>query len=405
MAATTVVRGIDVLLTMDPNRGAGQWGRIDDGAVAMVGDRITWVGRSADAPPASVVVDGAGCVGLPGLVDCHTHAVWAGSRAVEFQRRLAGANYTDILMAGGGILSTVRATREASLEHLTELAAHRLGAMRDKGVTAVEIKSGYGLSPEAEERCLKAAKAAGTRAGVHVSTTFWGAHTVPEEFRGNRAGYVREVIEVQLPRLADIADAIDVYVDDGAFTVEEGRAILSAGRQRGLHVRIHAEQVAYTGAAEMAADLGARSADHLEQIDAAGIAAMARSGTLAVLLPGAMLYLRDPPPPVGAMRVAGIRMAVATDLNPGTSPVADLWACATLACVTMRLTVEEALCGITSAAADVLGLADRGRLRPGGAADFVLARPAIGEPPEPAVLLQHLGAPRLEALFVGGVRV
>ena len=371
----------------------------------MVGDRVIWVGKTANAPSASEVFDGSGCVGLPGLVDCHTHAVWAGSRAAEFEQRLTGANYTDILMGGGGILSTVNSTRSASLETLTELAAARLAGMREKGVTAVEIKSGYGLSPEAEERCLRAARHAGERAGVYVSTTFLGAHTVPAEFRGNRSSYVREVVDVQLPRLVDLADAIDVYVDDGAFTLDEGKRILSAGRQAGLALRIHAEQVSHTGAAAMAAGLGARSADHLEQIDAEGIAAMARSGTIGVLLPGAMLYLRDPAPPVAALRIAGVRMAVATDLNPGTSPVADLWVCATLACVSMRLTVQEALCGITAVAADVLGLPDRGRLRPGSAADLVLARPAVGEPVEPAVLIQHLGAPRIEALFVGGVRV
>ncbi len=402
MTPTKVVRGIDTLLTMDPSLGTGSLGRIDDGAVAMSGDRVSWVGKSADCPPAPEVVDGSGCIGLPGLVDCHTHTVWAGSRAVEFQQRLAGANYTDILKAGGGILSTVRQTREASVEALVDLAAARLRGMLAKGVTAVEIKSGYGLSPEAEERCLRAARLAGAKAGMHVSTTFLGAHTVPVEHRGDRAAYVREVIDVQLPRVAELADAIDVYVDRGAFTVEEGQQILTAGKARGLAVRIHAEQVAHTGAAAMAAKLGATSADHLEQIDTAGIAAMGQHGTIAVLLPGAMLYLGDPSPPVAALRRAGVQFAVATDLNPGTSPVADLWVCATLACVTMRLTVEEALRGITAVAADVLGMPDRGRLRPGSVADLVLARPAAGEPMEPAVLVQHLGAPQIARLVVGG---
>jgi imidazolonepropionase len=402
MTATKVVRGIDTLLTMDGSLGSGAWGRIDDGAVAMSGDRVIWVGRTADCPDAPNVVDGSGCIALPGLVDCHTHAVWAGSRSVEFEKRLAGAHYTDILAAGGGILSTVRNTRSASLQILTELATARLAGMRARGVTTVEIKSGYGLHPEAEERCLRAARLAGEAAGVRVSTTFLGAHTVPIEHRGDRAAYVRQVIEVQLPRVAELADAIDVYVDDGAFTVEEGRAILTAGRDRGLAVRIHAEQVTATGAAKMAAELGALSADHLEHIDAAGIAAMADAGTIGVLLPGAMLYLRDPAPPVAELRHAGVRMAVATDLNPGTSPVADLWVCATLACVTMGLTVEEALCGVTAVAADVLGMPDRGRLRPGSVADLVLARPAPGEPTEPAVIVQHLGAPRIEAVIVAG---
>ena len=402
MTPTKVIRGIDTLLTMDPSLGSGRWGRIDDGAVAMSGERVIWVGHTADCPDAPQIIDGSGCIALPGLVDCHTHAVWAGSRAVEFEKRLAGANYTDLLKAGGGILSTVRRTREASEDVLSELAAARLRGMRGRGVTTVEIKSGYGLSPESEARCLRAARRAGVLADVHVTTTFLGAHTIPAEHRSDRAGYVREVIEVQLPAVAHLADAIDVYVDEGAFTVDEGRSILSAGRALGLRVRIHAEQVAHTGAAAMAAGLGAASADHLEQIDDAGIAAMAASGTIGVLLPGAMLYLRDPSPPVPALRAAGVPMAVATDLNPGTSPVADLWTCATLACVMMRLTVEEALCGITSVAADVLGLPDRGRLTPGSRADMVLVRPAPGEPSEPAVIVQHLGAPTVVAVIRGG---
>lgn len=402
MQPTRVVRHVDTLLTLDPSLGEGPLGRIDGGAVAFAGDRVVWVGPDPEAPDAPEVVDGAGCLGLPGLVDCHTHAVWAGSRAVEFERRLAGADYTEILKAGGGILSTVAATRAASEDQLVEYATERLRAMAARGVTTVEVKSGYGLNADAEARCLRAARRAGEGAGVRVLTTFLGAHTVPAEHRKDRAAYVDDVVNHQLPAVAGLADFVDVYVDDGAFTVDEGARILSAGQALGLGVRIHAEQVAHTGAAHMAAELGALSADHLERIDDVGIQALARAGTVAVLLPGAMLYLRDTPPPVDRLRAAGVPMAIATDLNPGTSPVNDLWTCATLACLTMGLTVEEALRGITAAAADALGRPDLGRIRPGALADLVLVRPPPGEPCEPAVLIQHLGAPRVQARFLAG---
>jgi len=397
-----VVRGINTVLTMVVGDDRSRSARRFDAAVAFDGGRVQWVGASAEAPAADTVVDGSGCVGLPGLVDCHTHAVWAGSRADEFQRRLAGERYTDILAAGGGILSTVRATRAADLETLVTLCAARLQKMRRRGVTTVEVKSGYGLSPEAEERMLRAAREAGRRAGVRVLTTFLGAHAVPAEHRRDRAAYVHEVIHDQLPRVAALADFVDVYVDEGAFTVEEGRAVLEAGLRQGLRPRVHAEQVAHTGAAAMAAALGATSADHLERIDDTGIAALAARGTVAVLLPGAMLYLRDSAPPVARLRAAGVPMAVATDLNPGTSPVDDLWTCATLASVTMGLTVDEALLGITANAALALGRPDLGVLRPGAAGDMVLVEVPPGETPGPEALVQYLGPPTVRAVIHRG---
>ena len=404
MEPTLVVTDIDALCTMDPDLGEGPLGRIPHGAVAFEGERVCWVGPAAQAPEAPRRIDGTGCVALPGLVDAHTHTAWAGSRAVEFEQRLAGADYTAILEAGGGILSTVRATRAAAEDELVILTAARLRAGLARGVTTAEVKSGYGLSVEAEHKLLRAAGRAGEVAGVRVLRTFLGAHAIPPEWRSDRDGYVRQVIEEQLPVVAADADFVDAYVDRGAFTVDEGRAILSAGRDAGLGLRIHAEQVAFTGAARMAAELGALSCDHLERIDDDGISAMARAGTVALLLPGAMLYLKDSPPPVEALREAGVPLAVATDLNPGSSPVGDLWACATLATLTMGLTVPEALRGVTAVAADSLGRPDLGRLRPGGAGDLVLARPAPGEPAEPASLVQFLGAPRVEAVVAGGVR-
>jgi imidazolonepropionase len=401
-AATRVLRDIDVLLTMDPGLGEGPLGEIRDGAVAFDGHTITWVGRSVDAPDAPDVVSLPGTIGLPGLVDCHTHAVWAGSRADEYRRRLAGERYDAILAAGGGILSTVRATRAASEDELVHLATARLRRMRDRGVTTVEIKSGYGLAPEPELRILRAARRAGEAAGVRVVRTFLGAHAVPAEHRGDREAYVREILEVQLPAVAAEADLIDAYVDRAAFTVEEGERVLRAGRALGLGVRIHAEQVSHTGAAAMAAGLGATSADHLERIDAAGIEALAAAGTVAVLLPAAMISLRDRPPPVAALREAGVPFAVATDLNPGTSPMDDLWLAASLACLTLGLTVEEALRGITVEAARALGLTDRGRLAPGLLADVLVVEPPPGEPMAAAPLIQFWSGARVRARYLGG---
>ena len=398
------VQDIGTLLTMDPVHGGGL-GRLDDAAVVLEGDRVAWIGPSANAPACDERVDAAGGVVLPGLVDCHTHAVWAGSRAREFEQRLAGASYTEILEAGGGILSTVRATRVATEERLLADAIARLRGLVARGTTVVEVKSGYGLDATTEARLLRVARQAGEAVGITVRTTFLGAHAIPAEWRHDRDGYVDDVIARQLPQAAPYADFVDVYVDRGAFTVDEGRRVLEAGRQAGLGVRIHAEQVAHTGAAAMGASLGALSCDHLERIDPAGIEAMAAAGSVAVMLPGAMLYLRDPAPPVAALRAAGVPLAVATDLNPGSSPVADLWTCATLAAVTMGMTVEEVLRGVTAVAADALGLPGHGRLTVGGPADLVVVRPPPGEPPEPASLVQHLGGGQVDAVFAAGRRL
>ncbi|MEZ4241520.1 MAG: imidazolonepropionase [Myxococcota bacterium] len=401
----TLVHDIDLLLTMDPEAGEGRLGALRDAAIRFEGDRVAWIGPTAAAERgADEVVSGRGCVALPGLVDCHTHAVWAGSRADEFERRLAGEDYTAILKAGGGILSTVRATRAASEDELVALGAARLSRLAARGVTAVEVKSGYGLTPQGERKLLVAARRAAEAAGLRLSRTFLGAHTVPAEWRHDRAAYVAQVIEEQLPLCAPEADAIDVYVDDGAFTVAEGEAILRAGQRHGLAARIHAEQVAATGAARMAAGLGARSADHLERIDPAGIDALAAAGTVGVLLPGAMTYLRDPAPPVGALREAGVRLAVATDLNPGTSPVADPWVCATLAAVSMRLPVEDVLLGLTRHGAAAIGRDDLGVVQVGGPADLALVAPPPGEPASAAALVQTVGLTAVRGVWVGGAR-
>lgn len=403
--ATLLVTDIDLLLTMDPTQGEGPLGQQHDAALWIRDGVVVWMGPRREAQaygPPDEEISARGCVVLPGLVDCHTHAVWAGSRADEFRRRAAGEDYSSILERGGGILSTVRAVRGSSEETLAVLAAQRLAQLARRGVTTIEIKSGYGLSVDAELSLLRAARRAGELAGVRVVRTFLGAHTIPAEWRHDRAGYVACVIEQQLPVCAREADAIDVYIDRGAFTLDEGRAILTAGRAHGLDLKVHAEQVVYTGAAEMAARLGARSADHLERIDDAGIAAMAAHGTIAVLLPGAMLYLHDTPPPISALREAGVPFAVATDLNPGTSPIFDPWTAITLAVVTMGLTIEEALLGATRVAAEALGHSELGVLRPGAPADLVVVRPPPGESPDVGAIVQSFGGPRIEAVVRAG---
>jgi len=385
----TVVHSIRRLYTMDPEREG--LGIIEDAAVAIEAGSIAWVGPSKQAPEGRRTVDASGLVGLPGLVDPHTHSVWAGSRADEFGQRLAGANYADILEAGGGILSTVRATRSATSDDLVSYAQTRLAHMRTRGVTTAEVKSGYGLSPEHEQVLLGAANPA--LHCIDVVRTFLGAHTIPAEYRHKRSAYVDQVIHEQLPLCAPHADFVDVYCDRGAFDVDEAVAILKAGQSHGLRVRAHAEQVTHTGIAEAAAELGATALDHLEHVSSEGIAAMAAAGTVAVLLPGAQLYLRDSPPPVNALREAGVPMAVGTDLNPGSSPVHDLWTAATLSMLIAGLTMEEAILGITRHAAAALGLSDRGWIGVGMRGDLALFEPPVGEPATVESLLQHMGRP------------
>lgn len=368
-------------------------------SVLVEGDRIAWIGPDADAPRADETLDARGHILLPGLVDPHTHTVHAGSRVEEFARRLAGASYTEILEAGGGIHATVRAVRAADEAELTRLARARLDGMLAGGVTTVEIKSGYGLTPADEAKMLRAARAAS--GPVEVVPTFLGAHARPP----GRDDYVDEVVGPQLDACRGLAVGIDVYCDRGAFTLAETERILRAGRDAGLALHVHAEQVAHTGAAALAASLGALSADHLERIDDAGIRAMASAGTVAVLLPGAMLTLRDTAPPVARLRAAGVRIAVGTDFNPGSSPLRDLLGCAGLACVTMGLTAEEALAGVTAHAADALGRPDLGRLEVGARADLALFAPPPGEAADPRVLVQYLGGHAATWVCKGGVTV
>ncbi len=380
--------------------GREAYGLVDDGAFLVDGDRLAWVGRRDEAPEAGETVDCGGRLVTPGLIDCHTHLVYAGNRANEFEMRLTGASYADIAKAGGGILSTVRSTRAASEDELVEAALERLDGLLAEGVTTVEIKSGYGLDIEAELRMLRAARRLGTMRPVEVKATFLGAHALPPEFKDDRAGYIRLVCEEALPAAArqGLADAVDAFCEGIAFSVDEVEQVFRKAEALGLPVKLHAEQLSNLGGAKMAARHNALSVDHIEYLDEAGVEAVAKSGTVATLLPGAFYYLREKQaPPVEALRRAGVPIAVATDLNPGSSPVHSLLSTLNMAAVLFGLTPEEALKGATVNAARALGLADRGRLAKGLRADFVL-----WDAEAPVDLVYPLGRNPVHAVVRGG---
>jgi imidazolonepropionase len=358
-------------------------GRIEDGALAMKDGRIGWVGRRRDLPgKAAQVTECHGAWILPGLIDCHTHLVFGGDRAAEFELRLQGASYEEIARAGGGILSTVRATRAAGEEALLRQAEPRLHGLLAEGVTTIEIKSGYGLEEATELAQLRVARRLGALHPVAVRTSLLAAHAVPPEFAGRQAEYARHVAAAILPAAArqGLADAVDAFSDRIAFTPEETEWVFAAAREAGLPVKLHADQLCDYGGAALAARWGALSADHLEHANPQGLAAMARAGTVAVLLPGAFYFIREERrPDIAAMRAAGVRMALATDMNPGSSPARSLILMLNLACTLFRMTVAEALLGVTRHAAAALGLDDRGRLAPGLRCDlalFGISRPA-----------------------------
>lgn len=376
-------------------------------AVVLVRDGlIDWVGAASDAPEGAIAsaredIDLGGGWVTPGLIDAHTHLVFGGTRAGEWERRLGGASYEDIARAGGGILSTVRATRSASLDDLVLGARSRLEAMIDFGTTTVEIKSGYGLEPEAELRMLEAARTLGNT-GVSVSTTLLGAHALPPEFQGDRAGYIDLVCDEMIPRAADgLADAVDAFCEGIGFTPEECTRVLEAGAAHGLAGRLHADQLSDLEGAALAARMGARSADHLEYTNEAGAEAMAAAGCAAVLLPGAFYFLQETrKPPIEAFREYGVQLVVATDSNPGSSPTTHPLVAMNQACVLFGLTPAEALAGMTRLAGPVLGLDDRGVIEAGRRAD--LACWAVGSPAE---LSYWMGGTPAMAVIADGRRL
>ena len=392
------------------------YGEIEDGAIAVRGGRIAWVGARADLPRRHVETDirerdAGGRWITPGLIDCHTHLVYAGSRAGEFEQRLNGATYEAIARAGGGIRSTVAATRAASEAALMEASKPRLSALAAEGVTTVEIKSGYGLETVAEAKMLRVARALGNALPVTVRTTFLGAHALPPEFDGHADAYIDEVCDRMLPEIAraGLADAVDAFCERIGFSAAQTERVFQAASKLGLPVKLHAEQLSDQGGARLAARYGALSADHLEYVEEDGVASMAQAGTVAVLLPGAFYFLRETrAPPIDLLRRHGVAMAVATDCNPGSSPMTSLLLALNMACTLFRLTPQEALGGATREAARALGLgAEAGTLEAGKVADFVLwdiQRPAelaygIGVNPCHAVVKR--GVARTPAELVG----
>ena len=378
--------------------GAGAYGALEPAALAARDGRIAWVGPLADAPnfEAAETTDLGGRWVTPGLIDCHTHLVYAGDRAGEFEQRLMGASYREIAEAGGGIVSTVRATREASEDELVGQSRRRLDALLAEGVTTVEIKSGYGLDAENEVKMLRAARRLGAEAPVRVVTTFLGAHALPPEAGDDKEGYIDEVCLSQLPAVhgEGLADAVDGFCETIAFAPHQIRRVFEAAQALGLPVKLHAEQLSNQGGAALAAEFGALSADHLEYLDEAGVAAMAAAGTAAVLLPGAFYFLRDTQvPPIELLRRHGVPMAVASDCNPGSSPLTSLLLAMNMAATLFRLTPEEALAGVTRNAARALGLGvETGTLEAGKWCDL-----AVWDIERPAELAYRMGFNPLHA--------
>jgi len=390
------------IATMDPAV-EGPFGAIENGAIGIQDGRIVRVGRRTELAgyQAKKVEPLHGAWVTPGLVDCHTHLVFAGNRAGEFEQRLQGASYEEIARAGGGIAATVKATRAASLDELIEESRPRLRELMAGGVTSVEIKSGYGLDIETELKMLKAAKALEASEKVRVERTLLALHALPDEFRDRRGDYVALAIQSILPAAADsgLAGAVDAFCESIGFTPDEVALLFEAAAAHGLGIKLHAEQLSNLHGAALAADYGALSADHLEHADEEGVAAMARAGMAAVLLPGAYYALRETrKPPIELLRRYGVPMAVATDCNPGTSPVLSPAMMMSMACTLFGLTPEEALAGMTREGAKALGLQEEiGTISPGKAADLCIWR--IGRPAE---LCYWIGLPGPERRIVAG---
>jgi imidazolonepropionase len=384
-------------------KGAVPYGAMEDGAVAVLDGKIAWVGRDSDLPPEVVGPQtrqdiAHGCWITPALIDCHTHLVFAGNRAAEFEARLGGDSYESAARRGGGILCTVAATRAASEEALVAMAAPRLDRLMADGVRTVEIKSGYGLSLESELKMLRAARKLGVAHNIEVRTSFLGAHAVPPEYAGRADAYVDHMIADMLPAIAaeGLADSVDAFAESIAFSTLQIGKVFEAAQKLGFSLKLHADQLTDGGGAAFAAGLGALSADHLEYTSEEGARTMGKAGTVAVLLPGAYATVGAVrPPPVAWFRTYGVGMAVATDCNPGSSPMCSLLMAANLACALFRLTPEEALAGITREAARALGLADRlGTLAVGMQANLALWR--IGHPRE---LAYWMGGIAPEAVY------
>lgn len=373
----------------------GPYGMVKDGAMAIGGDKIAWIGKRTDLPAdlesrVDHVYDGQSGWITPGLIDCHTHLVYAGSRAREFELLLQGATYEEIALQGGGIRSTVSATREADEQVLYDQSASRLRALIQEGVTTVEVKSGYGLDLETELRMLRVARQLGDKHPITVVPTYLGAHALPPEFEGRSDEYIDFVCHTVMPAVAaqKLAVSVDAFCESIGFTPGQTERVFETAKKLGLAVKLHAEQLSDLQGADLAARYGALSADHLEYVSEAGIKAMAASGTVAVLLPGAFYFLRETRlPPLDLLRRHKVPLALATDCNPGSSPTTSLLLMLNMACTLFKMTPEEALAGVTFNGARALGLQNRiGTLEPGKDADFV-----VWDIAEPAELAYRLG--------------
>lgn len=384
--------------------GADPYGLIDEAALVLVGGKIAWVGAQADLPgeyAAMPVQSMSGRLITPALIDCHTHTVHGGNRAAEFEMRLHGASYEEVARAGGGIVSTVTATRRASEDDLVAAAMPFVDAMIAEGVAVIEIKSGYGLEQNTELRMLRAARRIGRLRPVLVRTSFLAAHAVPVEYMGRADAYIDQVCipALHAAHAERLVDAVDGFCEGIAFSPAQIERVFQAARSLGLPVKLHAEQLSNLGGAALAARYGAMSADHLEYLDEAGVVAMAAAGTVAVILPGAFYTLREQRmPPIHLLRQHAVPMAVATDMNPGSSPMVSLLLAMNMACTLFRMTPVEALAGATTHAARALGLADRGTLAVGQIADL-----AVWNCGHPAELAYRIGFNPLHQRIIGGV--
>ena len=388
------------LATMD---GSPAYGLVEQGAVAIENGVIAWTGPGQTVPArfdAGEVIDLDGRLVTPALIDCHTHIVHGGNRAREFEMRLEGASYEEVARAGGGIVSTVAATRAATEDELVASALTRVDAMIAEGVSTLEIKSGYGLDTANELKMLRAAKAVAAQRPVRVRTSYLGAHAVPPEYKGRADAYIDEVCitALEAAHAEGLVDAVDGFCEGIAFSPEQIARVFDRAKARGIPVKLHAEQLSNLGGAKLAAEYGALSADHLEYATADDAAAMAKAGSVAVILPGAFYTLRETvPPPIQAFREAGVPMAVATDCNPGSSPMSSLLLSMNMACTLFRMTPEETLAGVTRYAARALGLDDAGQIKPGLRADL-----AIWNVEHPAELAYRIGFNPLWKRIFGG---
>ena len=379
------------------------YGLIENGAVVISADRIKWVGVEKELPDEFAGLQGKNLEGrlvTPALIDCHTHLVYGGSRATEFELRLNGASYKEIALNGGGILSTVTATRNASENELLAQSLPRLDALLSEGVATIEIKSGYGLDIETEIKMLRVARQLGKERSVRVKTSFLGAHAIPPEFSGKADAYIDFVCEEVLPAVhyENLADAVDGFCENIAFSPNQISRVFEKAKSFGLPVKLHAEQLSNLGGATLAAKYGALSADHLEFLDQTGVEVMGESGTVAVLLPGAFYTLRETQlPPLESLRKAEVPIAIATDCNPGSSPLTSILLCMNMSCTLFRMTPEEALCGVTIVAAQALGIGDEvGTIEVGKKAEL-----AVWNVDQPAELAYRAGFNPLEEMVIG----